>query len=220
MAFRGFPPEAFEFYRSLEAENTKAFWDAHRAEYKAVVKEPVEAMCESFDAYGDFHLFRPHNDLRFSKTKPPYKVHQGAFAERERGSGLYFQLGPKGLFVGAGFYTMASDQLEKYRVAVDDEMVGGELVSVVERMRSGGVAVESFDQLKTAPRGWPKDHPRIDLLRRKGIHAGREFKEAKWMHTAKTRERVESTWTEVIPLCEWFDTYVGPSELPPDDRWG
>ena len=202
----------------LEADNTKSFWETNRDTYKTVVKGPVTDLCDSFDGFGSFHLFRPHNDLRFSKNKPPYKTHQGAFCESVGGSGWYFHLSRTGIYVGSGFHTMASDQLQRYREAVADSKQGPKLAKVVDTLRAAKVDVSSFEQLKTAPRGWPKDHPRIDLLQRKGIHAGRDFKVAKWMHTSECRDRLAAVWVETQPLCDWFDKHVGPSELPPEER--
>ena len=77
MAFTGIPHEALAFYEQLEADNSKAFWDANRTRFKEVVRGPVAELAGALGSYGEFHLFRPHNDLRFSKNKPPYKTHQG-----------------------------------------------------------------------------------------------------------------------------------------------
>jgi uncharacterized protein (DUF2461 family) len=82
-----------------------------------VVKGSVEALCDELADYGPFHLFRPHNDLRFSKNKPPYKTHQGAYGESEGGAGFYVQVSKDGLMVAAGYYAMAKDQLERFRSA-------------------------------------------------------------------------------------------------------
>ena len=71
--------------------------------------------------------------------------------------------------------------------------------------------------LKTAPRGFPKDHPRIELLRRKGLFAGKEWPLAKWMHTKAALDRVMGVWRDAAPLTEFLDAHVGPSTLPPDD---
>ena len=92
MAFKGIPADALAFYAELEADNNKAFWEANKPRFQEVVRAPVEALCEELSDYGDFHLFRPHNDLRFSKNRPPYKTHQGAYTEGEGGAGFYFQL--------------------------------------------------------------------------------------------------------------------------------
>ena len=68
-----------------------------------------------------------------------------------------------------------------------------------------------MDTLKTAPRGYPKDHPRIELLRRKGLVVGREWPLAKWMHTKAVVGRVRDTWRAAAPMNEWLDAHVGPS---------
>ena len=73
------------------------------------------------------------------------------------------------------------------------------------------------DPLKTAPRGYAKDHPRVELLRGKGLTAGREFPIRKWLHTATVRERVVETWAAARPLFNWLERHVGPSTAPPPE---
>ncbi len=75
MKFRGWPADAFEFYRGLEVDNSKAYWQANKQRYEASVKEPFEALLSELDAdYGPFRMFRPYRDTRFSKDKSPYKT--------------------------------------------------------------------------------------------------------------------------------------------------
>lgn len=215
MAFRGIPSDALAFYAELEADNSKSFWEENKARYKAVVREPVTELTEALADYGDFHLFRPHNDMRFAKNKPPYKTHQGAYTEGEGGTGYYFQLSTEGLMAGTGYYSMAKDQLERFRLAVDDDTTGDELVAIVARVPRG-YRVGAMSELKTAPRGYPKDHPRIEILRRKGLMASREFGAPKWLHTARAATRIRETWDACAEMNSWLDRHVGPSELEPD----
>ena len=214
--FTGFPPEALTFYRRLEADNTEEFWTEHRPEYLSLVREPMEALCDELDEFGPFHLFRPHNDLRFSKNKPPYKTHQGAFGELEGGAGHYLQLSAEGLMVGGGYYAMAKDQLERFRAAVDDESTGPEVAAIADGL-ARKYTVGAIDELKTAPRGYPKDHPRIVLLRRKGLMASKDFGAPAWLYTRRVIARVRAVWADLDELNAWLDTHVGPSTLPPPD---
>lgn len=218
MAFTGIPAAALEFYERLEADNSKAFWEANKATFREVVRQPVEELSEALDRYGPFHLFRPHNDLRFSKNKPPYKTHQGAYGESEGGAGHYFHLSAQGLMCGTGYYAMAKDQLARFREAVAADATGGEIESIVADLRRKKFSIGAIGELKTAPRGYPKDHPRIELIRRKGLMASKEFGAPKWLHTKQAATRISDVWEDARPMNDWLDAHVGPSTLPPDDR--
>ncbi|MCU0260915.1 MAG: DUF2461 domain-containing protein [Ilumatobacteraceae bacterium] len=217
MAFRGIPREALDFYARLEADNTKPFWEANKATFAAAVRTPMTELTEALAEYGPFHLFRPHNDLRFARDRPPYKTHQGAYGESEGGAGYYVQLSASGLMAAAGYYAMASDQLERFRRAVDAERSGADVAEVVVGLERAGYRIGAISELKTAPRGYPKDHPRIELLRRKGLMALVELGSPAWLHTPKAADRVRRVWAGAAPLCEWLDRHVGPSTLPPDE---
>src|SRR4029453_11507429 len=79
VAFTGWPAEAVQFYRGLEADNSKAYWTAHRAEYHALFPAPMQALLEHLaDEFGEGHVFRPYRDIRFSADKSPYKTAIGA----------------------------------------------------------------------------------------------------------------------------------------------
>jgi uncharacterized protein (TIGR02453 family) len=217
VSFRGFPPEAIEFYTRLEADNTRAFWLANKATYEDAVKRPMQELCTELGEFGLFHIFRPYNDVRFAKGRPPYKTAQGAVTQGEGGTGYYLHISAEGLLAGAGYYMMAKDQLQRFRAAVAADETGHEIAALVEDAVGAGYTVGAHDELKTAPRGYPKDHPRIDLLRRSGLMASRSWPVAKWLHTKRAATKVRETWTGLEAMGKWLDTHVGPSTLPPDD---
>jgi len=217
MAFTGFPADAVTFYEGLRADNSRTYWQANRAVYEQAVRGPMLALLEELAEYGPFQVFRPYRDVRFSKDKTPYKENIGAYGEREGGAGYYVAFSDTGMYVGSGYYQMASDQLERFRQAVDAQHTGTEVAALVAALERSGFRAGAIDELKTAPRGYAKDHPRIALLRRKGLMAGRDFPLSKWMHTRSVINRVREAWVAADGLNDWLDRHVGPSTLPPDE---
>jgi len=120
-----------------------------------------------------------------------------------------------GLGAGAGMWEMGSDQLERYRAAVDENRTGKKLESIVAALRKGGVDLGGRGRLKTAPQGYPKDHPRIELLQYKGVAAWKEWPAGAWLGTRKAKDRVVEFLELSKPLTAWLRTNVGPSKLPP-----
>ncbi|HVF14301.1 MAG TPA: DUF2461 domain-containing protein [Acidimicrobiales bacterium] len=215
MSFKGWPPEAIEFYEGLEADNSKSYWMAHRTVYEAQVKGPMEELlAELAPEFGEGKVFRPNRDVRFSADKSPYKTAVAAMA----GDLGYVQLSAKGLGVGSGMWMMAADQLERYRRGVDDDGSGEELVAIVAEARTHKLDITGHDTLKTAPRGYPKDHPRIELLRNKGLIAWKEWPPGAWLGTRKAKDRIVDFLHAAQPLNRWLEARVGPSELPEDRR--
>jgi uncharacterized protein (TIGR02453 family) len=220
--FRGWPDAALDFYRGIEADNSKAYWTEHRSTYEADVKVPFEALSDLVAAeFSPLKLTRPYRDIRFSKDKSPYKTRGYATGEGEGGERYYVAIGADGLTVGCGYWMMADDQIVRFREAVDDERAGPELVGLVAEMQAAKLATAGH-ALKTAPRGYPRDHPRIELLRRKGLAGVRDFQPAAWLHTAAAARRITDTWRAAAPLGAWLNRHVGPStELPRDaGRYG
>ncbi len=82
-----------------------------------------------------------------------------------------------------------------------------------------GIEVTSHDSLKTAPRGYSADHPRIELLRMKGCIAWREWEIGGWLDTSEPKLRVLSVLDAAKPLIKWLDTNVGPPNSP-TNAWG
>lgn len=217
MGFSGFPAEAITFYEGLAADNSRTYWQASKAVYDRAVRGPMDELLVELAAFGPFHVFRPNRDVRFAKDKTPYKEQIGAFGEGEGGTGYYMHFSAQGMLAGSGYYHMAGDQLERFRAAVDEERAGTELAAIVAGLEKSGLEAGAMETLKTAPRGIAKDHPRIELLRRKGLMVARSWPLAKWMHTKAVVGKVRDTWTAAAPMNAWLDAHVGPSTLPPDE---
>jgi len=219
-SFSGFPRDALGFFGELEADNTRAWWLANKERFEVNVRAPMLAFTEAVDGrYRPMSTFRPNRDVRFSKDKSPYKTNIGAVGESDGGAIFYVHLDARGLMAAAGYYIMASDQLGRYRAAVDADRSGEDLVARAAALAKAKLAVVAGGEgeLKTAPRGYPRDHPRIDWLRRKGLIVSKVFGTPGWIHSAKALDRVQELWAAAAPLNEWLDAHVGPSTLAPEE---
>ncbi|MGH8960597.1 MAG: DUF2461 domain-containing protein [Jatrophihabitantaceae bacterium] len=206
MSFTGIPIAALDFYEDLEADNTKAFWTAHKNVYEESVRAPVEALAAALTPeFGAAKFFRPYRDVRFAKDKTPYKTHQGVWFGD---SSLYLHVSAAGLFVAGGYWDTSSAQVDRLRRAVADEVVGAQLERALSAVRANKLAVGGT-QLTRVPSGYEKDHPRADLLRYKTMTASREFGCPAWLSTKRTRAEIVKAWHAIGPLTSWLDTHVG-----------
>ena len=220
MVFGGFGRDALAFYAGLEADNSKTYWNLNKPVYESAVGEPMKAFATSVaEEFGTLVVFRPHRDVRFAKDKSPYKTHTGAVTELEGGAMVYVQLSSKGLMAASGYYMMASDQLERFRASVADDKTGPALEAAIAAVRAAKLHVShgGSEPLKTAPRGYPKDHPRIALLRWKGVIGSKDFGAPSWLHTKACVGHVEKAWRDTRPIRAWLDRHVGPSMLMPEE---
>lgn len=209
MSFEGFPEAALVFYEGLRADNTKAYWTDHRGVYDTAVKAPMEALIADLEAeFGRAKIFRPYRDVRFSKDKTPYKDHAAAVVEDDAGGASYVQLSADGLYVGGGYWHTGTDQAQRLREAVADDLTGGQLQAVLDGLQGWEVLGE---RLKRLPKPWTADHPRAGLLHHKGLAAGRAFPPAEWLHEPECGARVARAWREVQPLNAWLGRCVGPT---------
>ncbi len=205
MAFKGWPVEAIEFYEGLEADNTKAYWQEHKSVYEHCVKGPMEELlAELADDFGAGRVFRPYRDVRFSKDKSPYKLSCAAHLP-----GGYLSLSADALLVGSGLYMPGPDQLQRFRAAVADRERGSELQSIVDTVRKSGYDIVAHEVLKTAPKGYPKDHPRIELLKHKGIVMSKSWPVGAWLGTKKAKDRAVACLEAARPLNAWLERHVG-----------
>lgn len=203
MTFTGIPHDAADFYAELEVDNTTGFWHANRERYETNVRGPLTALLgELEDEFGPAKVFRPHRDVRFSADKSPYKTHQGGYVAAGIRSGWYAEVSADGFRLGGGCYHMDGDVLAAYRRDVDGPR-GAELQRIVGGLREAGWQVDG-DRLKTAPRGWSREHERIELLRHRTISAMRWIEDADVVTTPALLDQVRADWRTVRPLVEWL----------------
>jgi uncharacterized protein (TIGR02453 family) len=216
-AFRGFGPGVREWFRGLESDNNKGYFSAHRHFYEESIRDQMKALLTelSQDFGGEIKMFRQNRDIRFSRDKSPYKtntygiLHGTAIA----GEGLYASISADGLLAGSGYHVMAPDQLERYRLAVIDRESGAQLIQLLDRAQRSGLEVWG-ESLTTAPRGYPRDHERIEVLRRKNLVLGRVLKVGRGITRTEGLQFVAATWRMAGPVTEWLDARVGPSIKP------
>ncbi len=211
--FTGFPVAALDFYDDLEVDNSKSFWEAHRAVYEESVKAPMVALTSALESeFGSAKIFRPYRDVRFAKDKTPYKTHQGAFVAAGPALGWYVEVSPRGVRAGGGFYEATGPRLAAVRDAVADDTTGPRLRRLLTRLEKAGFEVGG-DRLKTSPRGYAADHPRIELLRHKQLVVGRSYGFEPLIHSPELLDAVRRDWRSLKPLITWLDAAMARADL-------
>ena len=184
--FERFADRDARFFRAL-AKNQRRDWvAAHRDEYEAGWRRPMQALLaevrDRLERVFPRHplaapkVFRIHRDVRFSADKSPYKTHIGVYVALDGGgrgpsavAPLYLHVGAAERFVAAGHYMMDAGQLARFRRAVLDDATGAPLATVLAKLERAGFVVGSHDAVKNVPRGVDPAHPRAALLKRKGL---------------------------------------------------
>lgn len=176
-------PATFSFLSELKNNNNKEWFDENRKRYKAARENMIQLADRLIDGIIEFDpglmgiepkktLFRINRDIRFSKNKDPYKSNFGANMTRggkkSPYSGYYFNLEPGNCFVAGGSYQPMPPELKQIRESLEIKAAEFREITSNSTFKSyfGELKGES---LKTAPKGYPKDHPDIDLIRRKGF---------------------------------------------------
>lgn len=215
MSFR----TVINFLRELNKNNSKAWMDEHRGEYKEArnfiidwAEQLNEALAQADDDYqpvsGKKAISRINNNLLYHPDLPTYKDHFGV--ELYQGSGnsaFYVQIGTSYSFIGGGYYSPSREELAKIRDAVAD--TGDQLKKIVHKQSFVDMFGElnDEDKLKTSPKGYDKDHEHIDLLR---------FKRYAVMHTITQEEimaddfidKVVSIYKEMLPFSQYLNKAV------------
>jgi uncharacterized protein (TIGR02453 family) len=187
--FSGFDPAALDFLRGLGERNDRAWFDAHRADYKERLllpaREFVVALGERLaviapaiqaDPRVNGSILRINRDTRFSNDKRPYKTHLDLWLWEGDGpsracSGFFLRIEPDTIGYGAGMHHFEKGMLAAYRAAVDDSRRGTALQRAVKKATASGALV-GREGWKRVPAPYPADHPRAELLRYGGLVAG------------------------------------------------
>jgi len=203
--FTGFSREAIDFLKNLEKNNNREWFQAHKDIYERACREPMKALVSELGPrYGPSKISRINRDMRFARDRSPYKTHIAAGI-----GGSYISLSREGLYVGAGMYKPDRAALGRFRAAIDDDASGSALAKLVTSLRRRGYHIDAHETLRSAPKGYSLDHPRIDLLRMKDIFAGKVFAPAPWLSTKKALDRITRVIEDIQPLVKWLHRHVG-----------
>lgn len=152
--------------------------------------------------------FRIYRDVRFSKDKRPYKTNMGAgFSPngrlvQEPGYYLHLEPGNKN-FVAGGIYQPDATNLTKIRQEIDYNTDDLKKIVKARKFRSLFGDFDDFDKLKTAPKGYPKEHPQIEWLKLKSFIVSKPFTD-KEVADKKFVSRVAATFREIKPLNDFI----------------
>ncbi|WP_417266504.1 DUF2461 domain-containing protein [Brumimicrobium sp.] len=169
------PQKAFTFLQQLAKNNDRDWFNEHKAEFKAIASEMKEFYNElmismqEHDAIEKLKVFRIYRDIRFSKNKTPYKTHLGASFTRAKPKlrgGYYLHLTPGESFIACGFWAPEKEDL--LRIRKEFEMDATEIREILGDKTFKNIWGEmEGEELKTAPKGFNKEHENIDLIRKK-----------------------------------------------------
>ena len=203
------PPGALEFLRDLEDNNDRDWFKANRHRYDDYLLAPARQLAETLSDLGEAHFFRPYRDTRF-RPGPPIKEQFGVAIGYGQAGGYYVELSLDGLLVGAGLHHPASDQLERFRAAINDERRAAGFERAIATAEAAGLAAIE-PALKRAPKGYPPDHPRIQFLRMKMLTVYRRHELEPWLHEPECDTRIAAELEASRPLVKWIGETIGPS---------
>lgn len=171
-------------------------------ELYAVIQENLEKQ----DEIDKFKLFRIYRDVRFSKDKTPYKPHfAGSFSRfgKDLRGGYYLRIRPGESFLAGGFWEPNKEDLLRIRKEIAHD--ASEIRAILEDKEYLKYFGEKFEgaELKTAPRGFDKEHPNIDLLRKKGFIAVRNFTDEEVL-SANFLKEVDKSYKALRPFFNLF----------------
>ncbi|WP_299312643.1 DUF2461 domain-containing protein [uncultured Aquimarina sp.] len=208
----------WDFFEDLKKNNSKEWMDENRKRYHTAKQywlDEVEAMLERLSQHDpSFKQFRPKdvimritNNRMFHKDKPIYRTNFSCspFTKEEKISKIFFSFGPEFTLIGSGLYRPEKEVLKSVREAIDYD--AQELIDIISTKKFeklfGGLAPDEH-QLKRVPKGFPADHPQVDLLRRKSFNAHIK-PDSKKLIKGNLPDIVENAFVTAQPLVQWLE---------------
>ena len=205
------PQKTFDFFKSLGKNNNREWFNTHKAEFKSLetdIKKFYNAVLENLRIHDDvdkLKIFRIYRDIRFSKDKTPYKTHFGGSFNRKKPSlrgGYYLHISPGDSFIATGFWEPNKEDLFRIRkeFEIDDSQIR-KIISNKEFKEVWGDFVG--DELKTAPKGFDKEHPAIDLIRNKQYIFTKKFDD-KEVLSADFLDKLDKAFKTIRPYFDYM----------------
>ncbi len=207
----GIIPATLKFLKDIEKNNNRDWFLAHKAQYEAALanlnalRDEIVKGLNKKDVIEEGKVFRIYRDVRFSKDKAPYKNNFGIHfkrATRQRRGGYYLHIEPGGSFVGGGFWAPEPADLKRIRdeFAFDDKPIRKIIKAKNFNKYFGSL---QGDELKTAPAGYDRDSPAIDLIRKKQYLISRTFTDKELTSPTFVKE-VVTTFEAMRPFFDYM----------------
>ena len=204
--------KALVFLNKLKLNNNRDWFNVHKDEYQSIQKEikkfyeDIKLNLEQEDEIEKLKMFRVYRDVRFSKDKTPYNHHfAGSFSRngKQLRGGYYLRIRPGESFLAGGFWQPNKEDL--FRIRKEIEISDLELRNILADSNFekyfGGILLG--EELKTAPKGFQKDHPAIDLIRKKGFIAVRNFTDKEVLSSNFLKE-VNDSFKALRPFFDYM----------------
>ncbi len=207
-----FDKSAFQFLSDLKENNNREWFTERKEVFKTHQNHAkdfygkIRENLEKHDKIDQFKLFRIYRDVRFSKDKTPYKPHfAGSFSRAGAAlrGGYYLRIRPGESFLAGGFWQPNKEDL--FRIRKEIELDATEFREILNDKKYQKYFGGKFDgeELKSAPRGFDKEHPDVDLLRKKGYIAVRNFTDAE-VFAPNFLEEVDNSYKALRPFFNLF----------------
>ena len=223
--FTGFSEKTLKFFKGLEKNNSRQWFEKNREDYDTHVLEPARAFVTAmghrlFELTPDViaepavnrSLFRLNRDTRFSKDKTPYKTNLGIMLWEGAGKRMecpcfYFHVEKGELMVAVGIYMFPKTRMGRYRDAAADPDSGKELARIVEDMRKSRYDM-GMEHYKRVPRGYDPEHENAQLLRYNGLTAMETKPVPKAFFSRKLVDHCYKRYEKMYPLNRWMLKYI------------
>lgn len=208
-----FETSTFKYLQDLHKNNNRDWFAAEKETYLKAQQNAKDVFAvmllnlQKHDEIEKSKMMRIYRDVRFSKDKTPYKEHfANSYARlgKELRGGYFLRIRPGTSFLAGGFWEPSKEDL--FRIRKEIELDASEIKGILEDKnykKYFGGKFESFSELKTAPRGFDKEHPNVDLLRKKGFIASRSFSDAEVLAPNFAKE-VDQSFKALRPFFNLF----------------
>lgn len=207
--------EAFQFLKELNQNNNRDWFQENKSRFKTIetqVKEfynGVKELLDKHDKIEKLKMFRIYRDVRFSKDKTPYKPHfAGSFSRlgAELRGGYYLRIKPGGTFVATGFWDPNKEDL--FRIRKEFELDAEEFRNIISEPSFKNIWGElQGDGVKTAPKGFDKEHENIDLIKRKQFIFVRNFSDTEVL-SKNFLEEVDASFQAIRPYFDLMSSIL------------
>lgn len=220
--FAGFSKLTIKFFKDLENNNRRDWFEDHRDTFEKYVMSPAQEfvmqmgellkpMCPKIVANPkvDKSIFRIYRDVRFSKDKTPYKTHLGIFLwegpRKKLGNpGFYLQLDKSKILIAGGLYQLPRELMKPYRDAVSDSKKGAEVSEIIKKIVKNSSYKLGGTHYKRVPKGYAADSTNADLLLHNGLYLYHEGALPKEVYSADFLDYSLSVFKDIMPLHNWI----------------